>query len=194
VTDAETLKVVVAVLAGLVNKELVSAIESAGGRAIGLSGVDGNLLEAKVKNGELGYTGEIIRANPEPIKAILEAGYIPVIAPASLRADGAGMLNVNGDPAAGEIAAAIKAERLIFLTDVEGVYNGSGKLLPRLSLNEVARLLESGVASGGMIPKLEACIRAFPKVAMARIIDGRVPHILLKEKDGGEGGTTIVSE
>jgi acetylglutamate kinase len=194
VTDAETLKVVVAVLAGLVNKELVLTLEAAGGKAIGLSGVDGSILEAKMRNDELGYTGEVIKVNPKPIETILEAGYIPVIAPLSLQAGGGGLLNINGDHAAGEIAAAIEAEKLLFLTDVEGVYDSSGNLLQRLSFREVKELLGNVVASGGMIPKLEACLRALPKINVARIIDGRVPHILLKEKDGGEKGTTIVKE
>ncbi len=196
VTDAETLKVVVAILAGLVNKELVAAIEALGGQAIGLSGIDGGLLEAEVKDAEMGYVGEIVKVNPTLLKAILEAGFIPVIAPLSLQSpanspEAGFILNVNGDAAAGEIAAALGAEKLIFLTDVAGIYNSSGELVPRLSLHEAKALLASGVASGGMIPKIEACLRALSTVPLTRIIDGRVPHALIEEIEGKGKGTTI---
>ena len=196
ITDAQTLKVVVAILAGLVNKELVAAIEALGGRAIGLSGIDGSLLEAKVKDAKLGLVGEIIRVNLAPLKAVLKAGYIPVIAPLSLQSPpesgkGEYILNVNGDAVAGEIAAAIGAEKLIFLTDVIGICDSSGKLLPRLSPEEARALLASGVASGGMVPKIEACLHALSTVPITRIIDGRVPHALLEEMKGRGEGTTI---
>ena len=190
VTDAETLKVVVAVLGGLVNKELVAAISSLGGRAVGLSGVDGNLLEARVKDPALGYAGEVVKVNPELLISILGAGYIPVIAPVSLQVPG-GLLNLNGDPAAGEIAAALGVERLIFLTDVEGILDSPGRLIPRLSPDEARTLIASGVVSGGMIPKVEACLKALPRVGITRIIDGRLPHSLLKEIEGKGVGTTI---
>ena len=196
VTDAETLKVVVAILAGLVNKELVAAIESLGGRAIGLSGIDGGLLGASIKDAQMGYVGEVVRVNPEPLQAILGAGFIPVVAPLSFQSppdpgDNGFILNVNGDTAAGRIAAAIAAEELIFLTDVAGIYNTSGELIPQLSPQEAKTLLDSGVASGGMIPKIEACLLAAPTVHKTRIIDGRLPHALIKEVDGKMAGTTI---
>ncbi len=196
VTNAETLKVVVAILAGLVNKELVAAIESSGGKAIGLSGIDGGLIETRVKDAEMGYVGEIVRVNPAPLKAMLEAGFIPVIAPLSLQSppepgEHGFILNVNGDEIAGEIAAALDAERLIFLTDVAGICNSSGELIQSISPKEAKDLLDSGIASGGMIPKIEACLRALSTVPITRIIDGRIPHALIEEVEGRGKGTTI---
>lgn len=196
VTDAETLKVVVAILAGLVNKELVATIEAAGGKAMGLCGIDGGLLQAKIKDSALGYTGEITKVNPAPIKAVLEAGFIPIVAPLSLESpprseEASFVLNVNGDTAAGGIAAALNAEKLIFLTDVVGICDSSGKLIPKLSPRKAEALLASGVASGGMIPKIEACLRALSTVPITRIIDGRVAHALIEEIEGKGKGTTI---
>jgi acetylglutamate kinase len=196
VTDAETLKVVIAILAGLVNKELVATIEASGGKAIGLSGIDGGLLEAKVKDVEMGYVGEIVKVNPAPIIAILKAGFIPIIAPLSLQSshelgENGFMLNVNGDTVAGELAAVLGAERLIFLTDVAGVCNSSGELIHRLSPKEAKAMLASETASGGMIPKIEACLNALSTVTITRIIDGRVPHALIEEIEARGKGTTI---
>jgi len=196
VTDAPTLEVVVAVLAGLVNKELVAAIIARGGKAIGLSGVDGGLIEAKVENPELGYVGEVVKVNPEPIKAVLTSGYIPVIAPAGFRLDNSSndpvaLLNINGDVVASEIAAALKAERLIFLTDVPGVRDGENKFLPRLSVAEARSMINSGVISGGMIPKVEACLKALDKVPSTQIVDGRSAGALLAAVERNEGGTRI---
>ena len=190
VTDRETLQVVVAVLCGVVNKELVATIESLGGRAMGLSGVDGRLIEARVKDGELGYAGEVVKINPEPVETILKGGYIPIIAPLGLEAKGE-KLNVNADTAAGEIAAALGAERLILLTDVAGVMDGSGKLLPRLSPGEARSLIASGVVAGGMIPKVEACLCALATVSITQIVDGRLPHALVEAIAGKESGTII---
>ncbi|MDM8000053.1 MAG: acetylglutamate kinase [Dehalococcoidia bacterium] len=196
VTDAETLKVVVAILAGLVNKELVAALQALGGRAVGLSGIDGGLLGAQVKEPELGYVGDVAEVNAEPVKALLAAGFIPVIAPLSIQmppeaGDHNFILNVNGDTAAGRIAAALGAEKLIFLTDVAGILDGSKKLIPKMSVPEAKAMLASGGASGGMIPKIEACLAALPTVRTTRIIDGRMPHALIKEVEGGMEGTTI---
>ena len=194
VTDELTLRVVVAVLAGLVNKETVAGINSLGGRAVGLSGIDGHLFEARIKSPELGSVGEVTRVSLELLEEILRVGYIPVIAP--LAADQQGrILNINADIAAGEIAAALQADRLIFLTDVPGITDGSGVILSRLSPQEARDFVVAGVASGGMIPKVEACLRALPAVPIARIIDGRMPQALLREvmgKSEGEG-TTIAS-
>jgi acetylglutamate kinase len=195
VTDAETLKVVVAILAGLANKELTAAIEQAGGRAIGLSGVDGGLLKAKATDPELGLVGDVTGVNAALLETVLKAGFIAVVAPVSLNADGkAGqdmMLNVNGDTATGEIAAALKAERLIFLTDVAGVRDKDGKTIDRLSPAEGEALITSGVAAGGMEPKIRACVKALKAVKAARIIDGRQPHAILNEIDGKGQGTTV---
>ena len=196
VTDAAMLQVVVAVLAGLVNKELVAELNGLGGRALGLSGVDGALIEARLKDADMGLVGEIVKVNPEPLEAAMKAGYVPVVAPPGYQppqqGQPAAILNVNGDTAAAEIAAALKARKLIFLTDVAGVFDSSGKVIPQLYPHEVQQLIASGVASAGMVPKLEACLRAVESVPMARIIDGRQSHALLAEAEGRGGGTTIL--
>jgi acetylglutamate kinase len=196
VTDAKTLEVVVAILAGLVNKELVASIESLGGRAVGLTGIDGALFEAEIKNAEMGYVGEVAKVNTTLLQALLEAGFIPVIAPLGLQSpprtqENKFMLNLNGDTVAGEIAAALAAEKLIFLTDVAGIRDSSGQLVRRLSPEEAKALVTTGVASGGMIPKVEACLRALTAVPVTRIIDGRLPHALLREIEGQGDGTTV---
>ncbi len=181
VTDTESLKVVTAVLGGLVNKELVVAIQALGGKAVGLSGCDGNLLWASMKNPELGYVGEIVTVAPALLKLLLKEGYMPVVAPVSFGSvEGRTMLlNVNGDAAAGEIAAALIAEKLIFLTDVDGVRDVSGRVISRLNITEAKALLKSEVATGGMVPKIEASIKALAAVSTVHIIDGRMPHALL---------------
>ena len=196
VTDKAALEMVVAVLGGLVNKEIVAAINSLGGQAVGISGIDGNLLQGRIRDKEMGYVARIVKVNTAVLEALLESGCIPVVAPLSMysvdRPDGSPLiLNVNGDTVAGEIAAAIRAERLIFLTDVAGIRDQSGKLIAELSANEAEALLTSGTVSGGMIPKIRACLRALPHVSMARIIDGRESHALLKEIEGTAAGTTI---
>jgi len=196
VTDAATLEVVIAVLAGLVNKELVAAIMSRGGKAMGLSGVDGGLIQAKVENPELGYVGQVVKVNPEPVKAVLNDGYIPVIAPCGFRVAGGDsdpvtLLNINGDVVASEIAGALKAERLIFLTDVPGVRDSKGKFLPKLSAAEAKDLIASGVIVGGMIPKIEACLKALSRVPSTQIIDGRSAGALLSAIESNTGGTKI---
>lgn len=197
VTDAPSLDIVVAVLTGLINKELVSLLHRFGGRAIGISGIDGGLLEAYIANPELGYVGEITRVNSEPLRSILDGGYIPVVAPlATHRQDGSehsgGPLNINSDTVAGELAHALGAQRLIFLTDVEGVMDGSGRLIRRLDLRRANILLRSGVIRGGMIPKLAACLRALEQSPVADIIDGRRPGALLECVRGNTSGTRIV--
>jgi len=201
VTDAETLKVVAAALGGLVNKELVVAIQALGGKAISLSGCDGNLLWASIKSPELGYAGEVVAVDPTPLKLLLDAGYMPVVSPVSFGSvEGRTMLlNVNGDTAAGEIAAALAAEKLVFLTDVDGIHDGSGKVIPRLNLAEAKNMLVSRVASGGMVPKIEASLRALTTTQVVRIIDGKISHALLHEITGQarqtkSRGTTIVPE
>ena len=196
VTDQATLEVVTAVLAGLVNKEIVAAINALGGRAAGISGVDGALIEGQIRDKEKGYVGEIVRVNTALLEAMLESGFIPVVAPIGLNssdreANAPQMLNFNADVVAGEIAAATTAERLIFLTDVEGDNDGAGKLIPRMTFTEAKDLLASGVASGGMIPKIKACLKALSGTATTCIIDGRQPLALLKEIEGEGGGTKI---
>jgi len=195
VTDEVTLEVVVAVLIGVVNKEIVADINAKGGMAVGISGVDGAFIQGKIKDVELGYVGTVAKVNPAPLEPLLKYGYVPVVAPVSLNAGkpekAPKLLNINADAVAGEIAAAIGAERLIFLTDVVGISDQSGNLLSQLSPDEAEALLASGVASGGMIPKVKACLRALSATATACIIDGRQSHALLNEIEGKGGGTTI---
>lgn len=195
VTDQASLEVVIAVLAGLVNKEIVSSIQNRGGQAVGISGIDGGLIQANIKNAELGYVGDVTKVNTTPLEVLLDAGYIPVVSPISLHpvpeAREMG-LNINADDVAAEIAAAVGAERLIFLTDVAGVCDPSGKLLPRLSTEEAEALIASGVASGGMIPKIKACLKALTGTATTCIIDGRQPCALLREIENGGSGTKII--
>jgi len=196
VTDAPTLEVVIAVLAGLVNKEIVAAINCLGGQAVGISGVDGALIQGKMKSKEMGYVGTVAKVNPAPLEALLSAGFMPVVSPLSLHSvdrpeDAPQIININGDPVAGEIAAALGAERLVFLTVVAGISNQSGEVVSRLSAGEAEALMASGVASGGMIPKINACLRALTVGTLARIIDGRKPHALIDDLEGKGGGTTI---
>jgi len=196
VTNKAALDMVTAVLAGLVNKEIVAAINSLGGQAVGISGVDGALIQGRIRDKELGYIGSVVKVNLAPLETLLQSGYIPIVAPVSLLsfdrpAEAPRTLNINGDAVAGEIAAAIGAERLIFLTDVGGIRDQSGKLLPQLSPGEAEALMVSSVASGGMIPKIKACLRALSDIQTTSIIDGRQPHALLKEIEGEGSGTTI---
>lgn len=204
VTDKPTLEVATAVLAGLVNKDIVASINALGGRAVGISGVDGALIEGKISDREKGYVGTAVRVNTGILNSLLETGFVPVIAPIGINtterpADAPLTLNFNADTVAGEIAAAIGAERLIFLTDVAGINDKSGKLLSRLSPAEAEALIASGVASGGMIPKIRACLTALAaapsagsgQAPTACIIDGRQPHALLSEIEGKGGGTVI---
>jgi len=196
VTDQATLEVVTAVLAGLVNKEITAAINGHGGRAVGVSGVDGALIEGRIHDKEKGYVGTVVKVNTAILETLLDSAFIPVVAPVGLHAadrpaNTLQILNFNADIVAGEIAAAIAAESLIFLTDVAGVSDKSGQRLPRLSPGEAAALITSGVASGGMIPKIKACLRALTNTTTTCIIDGRQPHALLREIEGEGGGTTI---
>jgi len=183
--------VVAAILCGLVNKDLVAAIQSLGGRAMGLSGIDGRLIEAKIKDEKLGYVGEVVRINPELIEILLREGYIPVIAPLGLGAKGE-KLNINADTAAGELAAGLGAGRLILLTDVAGVMDRLGKRFPHIPAGDVSSLIKSGAVIGGMIPKVEACLCALSSVAIAQIVDGREPHALVEAIAGKGSGTTII--
>ena len=196
VTDRPTLDTVTAVLGGLVNKDIVASINGQGGRAVGISGVDGALIQSRIRDDDMGYVGTIVRVDPAVLGALLAAGFVPIVAPVSLyagdRPAGApGVLNVNGDPLAGEIAAALSAERLIFLTDVAGISDSHGQTLHRLSPKEAEDLVDSGVASGGMIPKINACITALATAGTCCVIDGREPHALLRAVDGDYAGTTI---
>ncbi|HML68616.1 MAG TPA: acetylglutamate kinase [Clostridia bacterium] len=196
VTDKETVEVAQMVLAGKVNKGLVNLIQNVGGRAVGISGMDGHLIEAQMLDEKLGYVGEIVAIHPEPIKDLLEKGYIPVVS--TIGCDKAGNIyNINADTAAAYIAGALSAESLINMTDTKGVLQDAAdpqSLIPRLSLGEIPVLQESGVITGGMIPKLECCAHAVEKGAnRAFIIDGRVPHAILIEMLTDEGIGTMVT-
>lgn len=196
VTDKETVEVAQMVLAGKVNKGLVNLIQNVGGRAVGLSGMDGHLIEAKMLDEKLGYVGEIVAIHPEPIKDLLEKGYIPVVS--TIGCDKAGnTYNINADTAAAYIAGALSAESLINMTDTKGVLQDAtnpDSLIVRLSLSDIPKLQESGVVTGGMIPKLECCAHAVEKGAnRAFIIDGRVPHAILIEMLTDEGIGTMVT-
>jgi acetylglutamate kinase len=169
-----------------------------GGKTIGISGIDGGLLEAHIANPDLGYVGEIVKVNAEPLRALMDGGYMPMMAPLAMhRHDGSehsgGALNINGDTVAGEVAHALGAERLVFLTDVAGIMDGNGRVIPRLDRRRANLLFRSGVVQGGMIPKLEACLRALEQTPVADIIDGRQPGALLECVKGGVSGTRIIA-
>ena len=161
-----------------------------------MSGVDGALIETRIENPDMGYVGVVAKVNPAVLEALLKAGFMPVISPVSLYsidrpAEAPPLVNVNGDPVAGDIAAALKAQRLIYLTDVPGIADAGGKVLSMLSVNEAQSLITSGVIAGGMIPKVNACIKAVKAGAVARIVDGRKPHALFNEIENPVGGTTL---
>ena len=196
VTDKETVDIVQMVLAGKVNKTLVNLLENRGGRAIGLSGMDDRLIEARVKDEKLGFVGEITAVNIDPVNDLLERGYIPVIS--TIGCDKAGnTYNINGDTAAARIAGALGAERLIMMTDIAGILrdrNDISTLIPEITVSEASKLREKGIISGGMIPKVECCIEAIKQgVNHVIIMDGRVPHSILMELLTDEGAGTMVS-
>ena len=197
VTDKETVDIVQMVLAGKVNKTLVNLLETKGGKAVGLSGMDGRLIECTQKDERLGYVGEIVNINIQPVEDLLAGGYIPVIS--TLGCDRAGnTYNINGDTAAAHIAGALNAERLILMTDIAGLLQDKDDpttLIPSLTVSQ-ARLLQSqGIISGGMIPKVECCIDAIQAgVKHVVMMDGRVPHSILMELLTDEGAGTMVTE
>jgi acetylglutamate kinase len=197
VTDAETIDVVQMVLGGKVNKSLVNLIQSMGGKAIGLSGMDGRLLEAKIKNPALGYVGEITKVNVEPIMDLLEKGYIPVVSSVACDKEGH-TYNINADTAAADIAGALSAECMIAMTDIAGILrdpNDPSTLIPVIDLEDAKHLYADGVISGGMIPKVDCCIEAIRcGVRKVFILDGRVPHSILVEMLTDEGAGTMVVE
>ncbi len=194
VTDKETVDIVQMVLAGKINKTLVNMLESKGGKAMGISGMDGRLIEASVKDERLGYVGKITHINIEPISDILEKGYIPVVSTLGCDKDG-NTYNINGDTAAAYIAGALKAERLIMMTDIAGVLKDKddpSSLIPEISISEAEKLFSSGVISGGMIPKVDCCITALKKgVENVVIMDGRISHSILMELLTDEGAGTM---
>ena len=200
VTDAPTMDVVEMVLVGRVNKELVSLINQAGGAAVGLCGKDGNLITARHQGAEgVGFVGEVSNINPGILNSLVEAGYVPVVS--SVAADETGQAyNINADTVAGEIAAAIGAEKLILLTDTSGIlrdYHDPSTLIEKLDIQQARKLIEQGIVSGGMIPKVNCCVRSLAQgVRTATILDGRIPHSLLLEifTDSGIGSMIVASE
>lgn len=194
VTDAETAEVAQMVLAGKINKNLVHLIQNKGGRAIGLSGIDGGMIKSKQKRVDLGYVGEITEVDVRPIRDVLEKGYIPVVS--TLGCDDEGnVYNINADTAAAKIAGALGAESLITMTDIDGILRDKddpGTLIPVIKTEEAPKLVEEGVISGGMIPKVECCIHAIEwGVERVFIIDGRIPHAILIEMLTNEGIGTM---
>lgn len=198
VTDKETIDIVQMVLAGKVNKNLVNLLEMKGGKSVGLSGIDGRLIEASIKDARLGYVGEITGIHIEPVTDLLEKGYIPVISTIGCDAEG-NSYNINGDTAAAHIAGALHAERLIMMTDIAGVLRDKddpSTLIPELSISQAEALRAEGIIAGGMIPKVECCEEAIRKgVQNVIIMDGRIPHAILMEllTDGG-AGTMVTGE
>jgi acetylglutamate kinase len=200
VTDAATMDVVEMVLVGRVNKEIVSLINQAGGSAVGLCGKDSNLIVARPQGDEgIGFVGEVNNVDTKLLESLVNSGYIPVVS--SVAADETGQAyNINADTVAGEIAAALGAEKLILLTDTAGIledYKNPDTLIAKLDIQEARQLIETGIVAGGMIPKVNCCVRSLAQgVRAAHILDGRVPHALLQEifSDSGVGSMLVASE
>ena len=197
VTDKETADIVQMVLAGKVNKSLVNLLQLKGGRAMGISGMDGHLIEAKMKDARLGYVGQITRVNVKPIEDLLEKGYIPVVSTVGCDNEG-NIYNINADTAAAYIAGAMKVESLITMTDIAGILRDKddpSTLIPVVDLQDAEKLKADGVIAGGMIPKVDCCIEAIRRgVQKVFIVDGRTPHSILVEMLTDEGAGTMVVE
>ncbi len=196
VTDRETVDIVQMVLSGKVNKTLVNLLESKGGKAMGISGMDGRLIEAEVKDQRLGFVGKVTKINISPVIDLLEKNYIPVISTIGCDREG-NSYNINGDTAAAYIAGALGAERLIMMTDIAGILRDRedpDSLIHYVSIKEAEKLKEEGIVSGGMIPKVDCCIEAIREgVKNVVIMDGRVPHSILMELLTDEGAGTMVT-
>ena len=195
VTDEATISVVEMVLAGGINKSLVAAIAKAGGKAVGISGKDGNLIKAtKAHDGSLGYVGHPETIDIEVIEALMSRDMMPVVAPTAMGDDGM-TYNINADTAAGAVAGAIGASRLLMLSDVTGILDKDGQLIERVNISQAKKLIEDGTVTGGMIPKLETCIQAVEEGAEAAVIlDGRAPHAVLVELFTEHGIGTMISK
>ena len=197
VTDRETVDIVQMVLAGKVNKSLVSLLGRKGGNAIGLSGIDGKLIEAEIKDERLGYVGNVTKVNIEPVMDLLEKGYIPVISTVGCDEEG-NIYNINGDTAAAYIAGALQAERLFMMTDIAGILRDRedpSTLIADITISEAEELKKQGVITGGMIPKVECCVCAIEcGVENVVIMDGRIPHSILMELLTDEGAGTMVTK
>ena len=196
ITDKETVDIVQMALSGKVNKSLVNLIEVAGGKGVGLSGVDARLIEAKCKDKKLGLVGDIVKVNIKVINDLINNNYIPVISTVGCDKKG-NIYNINGDTAAAHIAGALGAERLIMMTDIAGILkdkNDPSTLIPQITVSEAHTLRERGIIEGGMIPKVECCIQALEKgVSNVVIMDGRVPHSILMELLTNEGAGTMIT-
>ena len=197
VTDKETVDIVQMVLAGKVNKSLVNLIQMKGGHAVGLSGIDGGIIEAKVKDEKLGFVGEITKIRTQPITDLLEKNYIPVIS--TVASDRMGnTYNINGDTAAAYLAGSLGAERMIMMTDIAGILKDKtdpSTLIPSITVSEAKQLYAQGIISGGMIPKVDCCIEALEHgVNHVVIMDGRIPHSILMELLTDEGAGTMVTK
>jgi len=197
VTDKETAEIALMVLAGKINKGLVNLLESKGGKAMGISGLDGRMIEAEMKDERLGYVGRITNVNVQPIIDLLEKGYIPVVSTVGCDKDG-NVYNINADTAASYIAGAMEAESLIAMTDIAGILRDKddpSSLISEIDLEDAKKLFDDGIISGGMIPKVECCIEAIKRgVKKVFIMDGRIPHSILIETLTDEGAGTMVVE
>ncbi|GCE24642.1 acetylglutamate kinase [Dictyobacter alpinus] len=191
VTDAATLNVVRMVLLGQVNQGLVLMASQMGGKAIGLAGTDGGLVRAHMADERLGFVGEVDAVDPTPIEALLREGYIPMVAPLGEGPDGT-CLNINADLVAAHLAGALNAEKLIFLSNVAGICRADGTLISELRESEAKQLIDDGVISGGMIPKVTACLDALVAVPRVHIVDGRDSHVLLRELFTDKGAGTMI--
>lgn len=191
VTDAATLDIVCMVLCGQVNQGLVAMAVQMGGKVVGLCGTAGNMIQAHIADPELGFVGEIDKVNPKVVHTLLEQGYIPIIAPLGQGPNGIN-LNINADLVAAHLAGALDAEKLIFLSNVVGICRADGSLIPELSENEARQLIAEGVISGGMIPKVSACLDALVAVPRVHIVDGGEQHVLLRELFTDQGAGTMI--
>ena len=195
VTDKETVDIVQMVLAGKVNKTLVNLLEMKGGRAVGLSGMDGRLIEARIKDPRLGYVGEVTKIHIQPVTDLLNNGYIPVVSTVGCDREG-NAYNINGDTAAAHIAGTLNAERLIMMTDIAGILRDKddpSSLIPEITLQQADELFKEGVISGGMIPKVDCCVTSIHQgVKNVVIMDGRIPHSILMELLTNEGAGTWI--
>jgi acetylglutamate kinase len=193
VTDKATVEVVEMVLTGLVNKRIVQAIMDEGGRAVGLSGKDDDLMVCEADDPELGFVGRPVEMNPQVLRDLFKAGIIPVVAPVATGMQPNETFNVNGDTAAGAIASALKADRLLLLTDVSGVKDASGNVVTAMTPEEVAAMIEDGTIAGGMIPKTETALKAIEEgVRAVVILDGRVPNACLLELFTEHGAGSLI--
>tara|TARA_B110000263_G_scaffold88760_1_gene77557 strand:+ start:158 stop:925 length:768 start_codon:yes stop_codon:yes gene_type:complete len=192
ITDEKTLEIAIAVLSGKINSEIVTEFQNLGINAVGISGASG-ILEAKMKNEKLGFVGEITNCNISLLNNLMDNGFLPIISPLALAIDMKNQIyNTNADTAAGFIAKSLKADNIIFQTDVPGVFDSNRRVIPQMTKNQALELINSGIVQGGMIPKIEACVNALESVNTGRIIDGRNVGSLLRAFTKGNIGTRIV--